>query len=507
MAPEVRAVHELRPGLRRHLTLLVSGGLVLAMGLLGLYAGRSAGDLAVDVHRDDRTALQRTMAELTATYVQLSFADVLAHLERDARAGRTQWSTVPGDPDTVVRLRSVVDEVRALDAGAALVSPLGAPVTTWAAGGRQLPAPDDSGWQPLRDAVLRGDGSLPLSGVLAAESAHPMLAMGVPVPLDDGSTGMLIGLWEARTGGLQQYVEGLTYDRTGQGYVLDSRGRVVAGAATDGDGSKVGELLALDGVLAGLRGGSGLLLTDEDAGRYVTTYAAAGGTGWTALTAQQADEFEGALHDASTRVEAGIVGLILVAGTGLLVLHRKREAALHALALSDDLTGVYNRRGWFAVASHELERARRAQQSRVLVFVDVDGLKEVNDVLGHREGDRAIRDAAAVLTAASRGSDVVGRLGGDEFVLLLGEGGDPVVAARRVREALQAHNTASQAGFELRLSLGVEVWSPEDPCTLEELVRRADAVMYVAKQERPDRATDVVRVPAPRTDAGDRSSV
>ena len=134
----------------------------------------------------------------------------------------------------------------------------------------------------------------------------------------------------------------------------------------------------------------------------------------------------------------------------------------------------------------------------MLLFVDVDGLKQVNDVLGHREGDRAIADAASVLSSASRASDIVGRLGGDEFVLLLGEDGQAEGARRRLIEAVAEHNRRSSADFELRLSIGAEVWFPEDACTLDELLTRADAEMYVDKSSRPGRAEGLLRVPGQR---------
>jgi len=238
--------------------------------------------------------------------------------------------------------------------------------------------------------------------------------------------------------------------------------------------------------------------TEEDGTGWVTSYASAGIAGWTALTPQRADEFEGALVRASRRVELAVVALLLIAGGSLVVFHRRRERALEDVALRDDLTGLYNRRGWFLLADHELERARRAGTSRVLLFVDLDGLKRVNDVLGHREGDRAIADAADVLTAATRSSDLVGRLGGDEFVVLLGDDGRPDVGRRRILEALDVHNARSQAAYELRLSVGAEVWFPEHACALDELVRRADAEMYADKAARPGRHDGVLRVPEPR---------
>jgi diguanylate cyclase (GGDEF)-like protein len=478
-----------RRGLRRHLSLLVSGGLVLLIGALGLVAGSTAGQQAREVHRADRLDLQRTLAGLVEQYSLLSAAEVL-----DALAAGEPWSPTPDDPESVRRLEQLVEGTRALDAGAILVSPMGQRLATWSPDGA-LPAADDPGWAPLRAAVLSGKGTLPLSGILQAGDSR-LLAMGLPVSLAGGSRALVIGLWDARAGGLQQYVSELEYGQTGHGYVVDGTGHVIAGPTPD----VVGKLLPLPDLRAGVaRGGSGIVDTADDSRPLVTSYADAGATGWTALTPQDKAEFEGGLLRSSRLVQGAVVALLLIAGAGLVVLHHKRETALEVVALRDELTGLYNRRGWFVLAEHELERARRQGTARVLLFVDVDGLKQVNDTLGHREGDRAIADAAALFTAASRSSDIVGRLGGDEFVLLLGDDGKADVARQRLFEALQVHNERSSAGFELRLSIGSEVWFPNQACTLDDLVTRADAEMYADKTSRPGRHEGLLRVPGQRS--------
>ena len=477
-----------RRGLRRHLGLIVSAGMVALIGVLGLVAGHMAGDQARQVHRDDRMALQLNLAGLVEQYTLVSAAEV-----NDALAEDDPWSTSAGDPASIARLAALVDGTRALDAGAVLMSPLGAPLAAWSAG-PVLPARDDPGWAPLRAAAASGKGTLPLSGVLSA-GTEDLLAMGLPVPLADGTRGLVIGLWKARSGGLQTYVSELHYGETGHGYVVDSAARVIAGPRLE----LVGTVLPVPSLRSAVAGsGSGIV----DGDGLVSSYARAGSTGWTAATSQDREEFEGALVRSGRLVEIAVVALLLIAGGALVLMNRKREAALESVALRDELTGLYNRRGWFVLAEHELERARRAHSARVLLFVDLDGLKQVNDRLGHREGDRAIADAAAVLQSASRSSDIVGRLGGDEFVLLLGDDGQADGARRRLITALDEHNARSGAGFELRLSIGAEVWFPDEACSLDELVRRADEEMYAEKASRPQRGDGVIRLPDQRA-AGD----
>jgi diguanylate cyclase (GGDEF)-like protein len=480
-----------RRGVRRHLSLLISGGLVLLIGGLGLVAGHAAGQQAREVHRDDRLALQYNLAGLVEQYALNTAAEVA-----DALAVAGQWSTTPRDPATVVRLKDLVHGTRALDAGAVLLSPTGQPLAGWSPEG-VLPAQDDPGWTPLREAVASGQGVLPLSGILRAADAR-LLAMGLPVTLTDGSRGLIIGLWNARAGGLQTYVSQLEYGQTGHGFVIDGAGQVIAGPTEE----LVGRALSLTGLRDAIAAGDAGIVETRDGGRrLLSSYAEAGRTGWTAATSQDWSEFEGPLVRSSRIVEAAVVALLLIAGAGLVVLHRKRESALETVALRDELTGLYNRRGWFVLAEHELERARRAHSARVLLFVDLDGLKQVNDALGHREGDRAIADAANVLRAASRASDLVGRLGGDEFVLLLDGDGQAEAPRRRLIDALQTHNAGSGAGFELRLSVGAEVWFPDDACTLDELLRRADEQMYADKSSRPNRSEGLLRLPPQREES------
>lgn len=479
-----------RLGLSRHLTLIVSGALVLVMGGLGLLAGHLAAQQALDVHRADRVQLQLRLGGLVQQYAQMIGAEVV-----DRLAGGPAWSTTPGDPATTARLEALVEAARSLDVGAVLLGPTAQPLAGWSTTG-SFPAPDDPGWEPLRTTVRAAEpGVLPLSALLDLPDGHA-LALAVPATLADGTRGLLVGLWDPARSGLQQYLSDQQYGSTGQGFVVDSFGRAIAGPTV----TDIGRPLPMPELRARFEdrpGGAGLLDTD-DRGGLVTSFAAAGRTGWTTLTPQSREEFEGDLRRSSRWVDAALVGLILAAGTGLVVLHRKREAALHAVALCDELTGLYNRRGWFLLAEHELERARRTSSARVLLFVDLDGLKHVNDSLGHREGDRAIADVASVLLAASRASDLVGRVGGDEFVLLLGDDGQAGAARGRLLEALETHNARSGAGFELRLSVGAAVWFPDEACTLDELVRRADEGMYVDKASKPDRSVGLLRVPAPR---------
>jgi diguanylate cyclase (GGDEF)-like protein len=483
-------MHQLVRRGRHHVSLLVSITLVLLLGAVGLWAGGAAGRQAMDVHRADRVALQQTLGDLTGQYSQVLAAELIDIVSTQASAGVPAWSGTPGSSADTARLRQIVRGSRALNAGAVLLSPLGTPLDTSTDPSR-LPSPQDPGWAPFRAAIASGRRTLPVSDVLTA-AGEPVVAVAVPVGLPQG-TGLLVGLSYLRTGALQGYVEDLANPDGRRGYVVDGRGLVMAAPTA----AELGKPLRYPGVLRAIAARhAGFAQVADGQRELAASFAPAKHTGWTALTVQGADRFSGALDASARRAKAALVALLLIAGTSLLVLHRKREAALRDAAVTDELTGLYNRRGWFAVAAHEIERARRTGERRGLLFIDVDGLKQVNDLLGHREGDRAIVDAADVLRGCARSSDVLGRLGGDEFVLLLGQEGDPMVVRSRVLAALEAHNAGSAARFELRLSIGGEVWYPDDAITLDELVQRADGRMYDDKSSRPARHEGLVRAGA-----------
>lgn len=157
---------------------------------------------------------------------------------------------------------------------------------------------------------------------------------------------------------------------------------------------------------------------------------------------------------------------------------------LEELALLDELTGVYNRRGFFRVAREELARADRQRCPVSLVILDMDNFKRLNDTLGHLAGDRALQEVARTLREKLREGDIVGRYGGDEFLLLLPD--TPATEAREVVERVQRVLRKKEYAFPLRLSAGIASWEPptSSPPDLEDLLRRADRALYEAKGSR-----------------------
>ena len=167
------------------------------------------------------------------------------------------------------------------------------------------------------------------------------------------------------------------------------------------------------------------------------------------------------------------------------VRHVILERELRYLALTDDLTCLYNRRGFFACATQQLKLARRNGQSSLLFFCDLDNLKSINDAYGHREGDRALVRTADALEDVFRDSDVMARLGGDEFAVLAFEASsrneDSIL--HRLEKSLRNANE-QEPRYDLALSVGVSRSEPMDHITLADLMAQADRAMYEKKKSK-----------------------
>jgi len=169
------------------------------------------------------------------------------------------------------------------------------------------------------------------------------------------------------------------------------------------------------------------------------------------------------------------------------------DRELRYLALTDDLTCLFNRRGFFAAATQQLKLAQRSGQNLLLLFCDVDNLKKINDTYGHHEGDLALIRTADVLEQSFRGSDILARLGGDEFVALVSETSNQTqdVLLRRLEKNLKKAG-ATEPRYALTLSVGVARFDPKCAVTLGELMVQADKAMY-AKKRRTRELCEVVR--------------
>jgi diguanylate cyclase (GGDEF)-like protein/PAS domain S-box-containing protein len=162
---------------------------------------------------------------------------------------------------------------------------------------------------------------------------------------------------------------------------------------------------------------------------------------------------------------------------------KEMEARLYLLSFSDELTGAYNRRGFLTLADQQIKLARRSKKGMMLIYADLDGLKWINDTYGHSEGDFALKTLSSVMKSSYRDSDIVARIGGDEFVVLITDlldvsEGDHI---ERLLENIRKFNLSSPRGYALSVSTGAVLVEPDGSCTVEQLLGRADRIMYEQK--------------------------
>jgi diguanylate cyclase (GGDEF)-like protein/PAS domain S-box-containing protein len=168
-------------------------------------------------------------------------------------------------------------------------------------------------------------------------------------------------------------------------------------------------------------------------------------------------------------------------------IHERRalQDTLETISISDDLTGLLNRRGFFTLAQQQIKLASRTKRRLFLIYGDIDGLKKVNDILGHAAGDLMLVETASILREVFRESDIIARLGGDEFAVLLTEDSntpDTAVILDRLRESILARNERAPGGPLISLSIGLQVYDPGNPTSFDRLISQADALMYEEKK-------------------------
>ncbi len=160
----------------------------------------------------------------------------------------------------------------------------------------------------------------------------------------------------------------------------------------------------------------------------------------------------------------------------------RMEKKLYTLSITDELTGISNRRGFFTLAKQQFKIANRTKRKMLLFLVDLDGLKSINDILGHNEGDQALIGTADILKKSFRESDIVARIGGDEFAVLAMETIE--VTAVRLNSNLDAYNSKSNKSYNLSLSTGMVRYDPEHPSSIDEMFSRADKLLYEQKKKK-----------------------
>jgi diguanylate cyclase (GGDEF)-like protein len=153
---------------------------------------------------------------------------------------------------------------------------------------------------------------------------------------------------------------------------------------------------------------------------------------------------------------------------------------------------LYNRRGFLNVGKQSLALARRMGKKGNLFFVDLDDLKLINDTYGHQEGDLVIQRAAKSLTDTFRQMDTIARLGGDEFAILAVNTSPDFIdtVRKRVDENLALYNKGAGKGYSISMSVGAVAFDFRAPVSIEDLLGRADEVLYAEKKKRKGTRSD-----------------
>lgn len=167
------------------------------------------------------------------------------------------------------------------------------------------------------------------------------------------------------------------------------------------------------------------------------------------------------------------------------ITERKRmEEEIRTLAVTDQLTGLYNRRGFMTLSEQQLKIAERTGSRLLLLFADLDGMKRINDNLGHLKGDEALMEVADILKKVFREADIVARVGGDEFaVLALGTSVEyPEILKDRLQQQIDLYNSREKRDYKLSLSIGIVDSDSASPVSIDDLMSRADERMYENKR-------------------------
>jgi len=164
---------------------------------------------------------------------------------------------------------------------------------------------------------------------------------------------------------------------------------------------------------------------------------------------------------------------------------RKRmEDDMREMTLRDQLTGLYNRRGFITLAEQQIKTTNRAKRQMPLAFIDVDDMKWINDTLGHEQGDQALIDTADIFRQTFRESDIMARIGGDEFAVLATDVTEmnPEILSSRLQQNIDSFNAKDDRHYKLSMSWGTAMYDPESPTSLDQLMSAADELMYAQKR-------------------------
>ena len=162
---------------------------------------------------------------------------------------------------------------------------------------------------------------------------------------------------------------------------------------------------------------------------------------------------------------------------------------LSTISQTDDLTGLYNRRGFLNLARQSLNLARKQGKKGLMFFADMDALKQINDIYGHDEGDVAIKAMGNILVKTFRASDIIARLGGDEFTIFTVDSDLDLLAKikRRLYRYTKEYNLQSGKPYQISITIGAVPFENDEDATVENLIRQADNILYEEKKRKREK--------------------
>jgi diguanylate cyclase (GGDEF)-like protein len=314
----------------------------------------------------------------------------------------------------------------------------------------------------------------------------PVVALAVPIAVAGRPPAVLVGYFRADRSPLQTYVEQLRLGRTGHDYVVDAEGWVLASS----DPRAVGTRMANPAVARLTAGKRGELTFGHGRARTFAVFAPFEIGGWGGITTQDHAEFFGPISRGHAQIALALVVLLALASSVIITQNHLRETArrrfherLAHQARHDGLTDLANRAMFHETLTRALARGRRRGRDLAVLFVDLDGFKQVNDTLGHDAGDELLVTVADRLRGCVRAEDALARMGGDEFTVLV-EDFESIEAittlARRIIESVSQPAVVRGQRVSVGASVGI-AYSHHGADSVEELLRDADLAMYKAK--------------------------
>jgi diguanylate cyclase (GGDEF)-like protein len=442
---------------------------IRALVALGVMAVLLPSAIAVWAALRARDALVRQIEDAQLTFARHLAAEIHDELERSVRGARTAARSpalAPAArgaanerPEILETLYTTFGTFRRLS----IMDPAGRLLLTY-------PPPSDA--PPLETLVM------------------------VREPLGGAGGGVLIAEISARP--VLSQIEQTRFGDTGAATVIDRDSRVIASS----DVQRRNRVLQAPEILEQVRlwrEGTPHFYSPILQRREIGTIALVEGYPLAVLVTQSQDEAFTPISHFVKGLAAGFGALVLLGVALAWSLSRDfadYEERLRALSLTDSLTGLFTRRGFLPLAEEHLELARRTLRPFLVGLIDVDGLKRINDALGHASGDAALVAIADVLRETFREADILGRVGGDEFAVVVVEAaaGAEESIADRLRRQLDDHNVRSgHRPATLSCSIGFARYAPESLSSLVELLAAADQALYEDKRrrsaaERPARA-------------------